>query len=258
MMNYDHIEQLLDKYEQGICSPEETEIVEAFLLESEQEIIPGYNDFIEKEREIISSVDIPSLLTPTNDMEVLLDRYERELTNPAETAQVEAFLEAAEQSMHPAYIAFIEQERLLQSELDVADFVEQNDMGPIYNHFVEAERLRTCSIDVAALVASLEEKERQKSEATVIPMSSRRRSWRNVAGIAAMFVFVLTALFLIPDGDPTGDESGYAVVNGVQIDDPEEAMSYALAALGKTGEKFQKGTNNMERLKDLKHTSIFK
>lgn len=259
-MNYDNIEQLLDKYEQGNCSPQETEIVESFLLEAEQESIPGYDDFVEKEREISSSVEIEDLLTPSNDMDVLLDRYEREIASTEEINQVESFLEAAEQDMHPSYVAFIENERLLQSELDVAEFVEQEDMGPLYNHFVEKERLRKCNIDVAALVASLEAKsqEDKEEETKVIPMRSNGVRWKSLAGMAAMFVLVVTAFLMIPDTPGTDTDSGYAVVNGVQIDDPEEAMSYALAALGKTGKKFQKGTDNMELLKDLKHTSIFK
>lgn len=268
-----NLEELLSKYEQGLCNAEETLFVEGVLNDAEAEAFPLYDAFVQKEREIISSLEV-DLVIEDETPERLLERFEAGTATSSQSDKIESLFDNTEKSMPAEYQAFVELERSYQSNLNVEEFVselvkntEENidqllkqselQSSSAYSSFLDAERARVSRTDVADLIRRhVEEQESSPTEAKVVPMRSLASRWKSLAGIAAVLIVMLTAVVLFPTNEE--DTGGYATVNGKQIDDPELAMEYALAILGKTSKEFEKGTDNMRHLKDLRHTEIFK
>lgn len=280
MSNLDRIaEELLEKYEQGLCSVEEKAQVEKHLADMEQDFVPGYEDLKESIEDSSLHIDVKNLITKRNlEMNQMLDRFERGECDLEETKTVESFLADQDRLNIPLYQKFIlaerqikapfsstsiiekiEVETLLDSYEDgtisdndltaiesVIDSISINDI-PNYKAFIEQEKAISSNINVLDLI---------EPEVKVVPLNPGR-SWRQWGMIAASLVFVLAAIFVLK---PDSSDATLANQdnNTIEIEDADEALEFTLAALGLTSKNMKKGTENMKHLKDLRHTQIYK
>ena len=246
-MKYDNINILLEKYERGQCSDEESAIVESFLEDSEdnselfesfveneknlvssinvldvleayqlsdtQDIsdIPAYSEFINTERTSTSSIDVTRL---ANDL--LFEKFEKGETNIAENREIDQILNEMESSF-------------------------KNE----YKDYIHAERFRKSSLKTDVLL---------QSDSNIVPIQKNRFQWKQLVGIAAILLAVFSTVFFLQKQD----SSDQYVEAGTEIEDPEEALAFTMAMLGITSEQMKKGTDNLKLLDELKHTQIYK
>lgn len=280
MSNLDKImEELLNKYEQGLCSVDEVAQVEKYLAQMEQDYIPGYGDLRESIDQTVSNIDVEGLIKKRNEeMELMLKRFEQDESDLNEIKIVESFLADQSRLNMPLYQQFVLSERQVKFTKDVAGIIEKVELDkllqayeegsisddnlpkveslidsisasdiPEYQSFVDREKEIVCNIDVLDII---------QPEAKVVPFGSSN-SWRQWGMIAASLVFVLAAIFVLkPDGENTTLASQDN--NTIEIEDADEALEFTLAALGLTSKNMKKGTDNMKHLKDLRHTQIYK
>ena len=280
MSNLDRIaEELLEKYEQGLCSVEEKVQVEKHLADMEQDFVPGYEDLKESIEDSSLHIDVKSLITKRNlEMNQMLDRFERDECDLEGTKTVESFLADQNRLNIPLYQNFILAERQIRAPFSSTSIIEKieveslldsyedgtisdNDLTaiesvidsisiddiPSYKAFIEQEKANSSNINVLDLI---------EPEVKVVPLDPSR-SWRLWGMIAASLVFVLAAIFVLK---PDSSDATLANQdnNTIEIEDAAEALEFTLAALGLTSKNMKKGTENMKYLKDLRHTQIYK
>ena len=280
MSNLDRIaEELLEKYEQGLCSVEEKVQVEKYLADMEQDFVPGYEDLKESIEDSSLHIDVKSLITKRNlEMKQMLDRFERGECDLKGTKTVESFLADQDRLNIPLYQNFILAERQIRAPFSSTSIIEtieveallnsyedgtisDNDLTtvesvidsisiddiPSYKAFIEQEKAISSNINVLDLI---------EPEVKVVPLNPGR-SWRQWGMIAASLVFVLAAIFVLK---PDSSDATLANQdnNTIEIEDAAEALEFTLAALGLTSKNMKKGTENMKYLKDLRHTQIYK
>lgn len=280
MSNLDRIaEELLEKYEQGLCSAEEKAQVEKHLADMEQDFVPGYEDLKESVEESFLQIDVETLITKRNlEMNQMLDRFERGESDLEETKTVESFLADQDRLNIPLYQKFILAERQIKAPFSSASIVKKIELDsllksyedgsisdsdlvqvesavdsisiddiPNYKAFIEQEKAISSNINVLDLI---------EPEVKVVPLNPAR-SWRQWGMIAASLVFVLAAIFVLKPDSSVATLANQDN-NTIEIEDADEALEFTLAALGLTSKKMNKGTENMKHLKDLRHTQIYK
>ena len=282
-MTQKEIDILLDKFEAGMCNAEEEQLVESILEAQAEGMNDEYKNFISNGKSIAYNEDTNVILKANSgELDELLEAQSSEMGK-----EYERFMASAKSKKSSTDV-----ELLLKAQDGSLDqLIEEQDMGSLYERFVEQEKLGVSVTDVELVVQShtggldallnqqqemmskeykmfLEEETKVKSatnvedvitkkeDAKVIPLGSQ---WKKYRGIAAMFVAVIAAVFVINYSPNQVDSGAYA--NGLTAEEQVEAelaLKQTLAALGITKNKLDKGTDNMIGLKKLKHTEIFK
>ncbi len=282
-MTQKEIDILLDKFEAGMCNAEENQLVESILEAQAEGMNEEYKSFISSGKSVSYNEETDVILKANSgELDEILEaqsgemgkEYERFMASAKikkSSTDVELLLKAQdgsldqmieEQAMGALYERFVQHEKLAVSATDVelviqshtggldALLTQQQDMmSNEYKLFLEEEKKVKSTFNVEDVIT-------KKEEAKVIPLGSR---WRKYRGIAAMFVAVIAAVFVINYSPNQADSNAYA--NGLTAEEQVEAelaLKQTLAALGITKNKFDKGTDNMIGLKKLKHTEIFK
>lgn len=281
-MANENMNLLIEQYEKGLCNAEETRLVEAFLEAEDKDGMEMIHSYISLQKTKTSKLDVNQLVaTRTAEMEDLLRFYEEGHISDVDKIVVEDFLQDKELIKIEAYSEFITSESKLVTNITAGKVVEtyersmllnryengnvtdiestlidqlfvesESSLESNYQSYIQSEKLKRSSLDVEKLL------QKDSKEAKVVPMSPTY-NWRKLAGIAAIFILFLTAAYNV--NKIFGDEMVLASnVNTVEIEDPDLALEYTLAALGLTGKKLNKGTENMKLLDGLKHTEIFK
>lgn len=287
------IDLLLDKYEAGNCSQEEEQLFDQLLESQALEMGDLYSAFMNIEKSQVSSEKIELVLSVASG-ELDKDLVSQKETMGSEYDQYVAYAQSEKSDIDVAlllnvnngemdqeienhglgeiYESFVQAERNIKSDIDVEllvqshtggldSLLDQQEMGVegAYNEFLHNEKQLKSSIDVESLInerssETTGEDRTDKEPAKIIPL---RRFIRRYASIAAVFVAIVAAVFLLNPDFNGGEKYADGLSDSERIE-AEKALEQTLAALGMAKTNLDKGRENMKALKNLKHTRIFK
>lgn len=242
-----YVDAMMDAYASGTLSNTQALWIESIM--DQQSMDPMYDQLLQQEKSIqylptssqenqdeIEFDAMPSeyKLWTEHEKKIVFDTSMAHLVH--DKVDIEKALDAfANDHATTEQIALVE-----QMIADQATFLKSDEH---YKQFIAEERN-------IQLQKAIHVTDKKTDTAKVIPL---RRSWRKLAGIAAMFIMVMTAGLW---GYQQTQKQVFAET--IEIQDPDEALRITLAALGLAGQEIEKGTNQFSKIKHVSKTNIFR
>lgn len=229
-----YLQELLDSFAQSKTSPEESEWVDNY-IQSENLDTPSlyiqYNSFMKNQSS--NSIDTINLEDEQSqlelkDMPALYKEYVSEFK-----------LERYSQSLSI--------DELVHSEENFDKEISIDKMPSIYNDYILAMQSQEIDLSTESLIS----KDNTKQARTKI-ISLNTKIWRAVAAAAILIV----GFFAIQN--VTNNNNTLASTQTIEITDPDQALELTLAALGAAAHGLETGNNQLQKIKAVEKTDIFK